>query len=554
MSVIVKVLRTLRVAVLLAATACGGGSSGGGSMTGSSTGGGTGTSAPERTDVLTYHYDTARSGANLTETVLTPANVNSNSFGLLRTLAADGLVDAAPIVVTGVSINGGAHTVVYVASEHDSVYAYDADDGTMLKQVSLLPSGETPSDDRGCGQVAPEIGITSTPVVDKSQGPNGTLFVVAMSKDSSGGYHQRVHALDLASLADRMPATLVQGAFPGAGPNSSNGQLSFEPGQYKERGALLLTQGQLITVWGSHCDISPYNVWIMGYRESSLTQTQVLNLTPNGSMGSIWHVSGLAVDSGGALYGILANGSFDTTLAADGMPGQGDYGNAAVRLSISTASNSLAVTDYFTPFNTHMESAEDQDFGSGSPMVLPDQTDTAGNTQHLLFTAGKDGAIYLLDRDNMGKYASGGNQIYQELAGALGGGGLFSAPAYFNGTVYVGPNGGPLYAYAFDNARLSATPSSKTSAAFSYPGTSPSVSADGTSNAIVWAIQSSAGSAAVLHAYNPTNLAEEYYNSAQAASQRDAIGNGNKYITPVVADGKVLVGTPTGVAVFGLLK
>jgi hypothetical protein len=504
--------------------------------------------------VPTYHHDASRSGGNLTETVLTPSNVNSTLFGLLHILPADGLVDAAPVIATGVNIGGSIHNVVYVASEHDSMYAYDADTGAALLQVSLLANGEMPSDDRSCNQVTPEIGVTGTPVIDRSAGPNGTLFVVAMSKDGSGNYYQRLHALDLTTLTDRLTPVVVRGTYPGTG-SYSNGTLSFDPAQYKARGALLLTQGQIMTAWGSHCDTTPYNVWIIGYSETTLAQTQVLNLTPNGQQGSIWNVSGLSVDSGGALYGLLANGTFDTTLNASGFPNQGDYGNAAVRLSLTGANNSLAVTDYFTPWDTVEESVGDIDFGSGSPLVLPDQTDSSGNTRHLLFSAGKDTNIYLLDRDNMGKFTgnngSSTDDIYQELDGVLMG--LFSAPSYFNGSIYVGDVNGTLKSFTLSQARLPSTPTSQSSAVFNYPGTSPSISANGTSNAIVWAVQSAPGSPAVLHAYNAANLAQEYYNSTQAANNRDAFGNGNKYITPVVANGKVFVGTPTGVAMFGLL-
>jgi hypothetical protein len=495
-----------------------------------------------------------RSGQNLTETQLTPANVNSSSFGLLRTLPADGLVDAGPLVVSQLTVAGAVHNVVYVATEHDSVYAYDADTGTALLHVSLLGANETASDARSCNQVSPEIGITSTPVIDRSAGPNGTLFVVAMSKDGSGNYYQRLHALDLTTLADRVAPVTVQATYPGTGSGSS-GTLSFDPKQYKERGALLLTQGQIFTVWASHCDYTPYNLWIMAYTEASLTQAEVLNLTPNGSQGSLWDVAGLALDSSnGALYALAANGTFDTSLSATGFPGQQDYGNAAVRLSLSNGS--LSVTDYFTPWDTVAESAGDIDLGSGSPLVLPDMTDAGGVTRHLLFGAGKDGNLYLLNRDDMGKYSGNQgstNSIYQELDGVLGSTGLYSAPAYYNGALYVGAVNEPLQAWNFTGARLPSAPSSQTTAVFDFPGTSPSVSGNGAGNGIVWAITSSPSSAAILHAYNPANLAQEYYNSTQAANNRDAIGNGNKFVTPVVANGKVFVGTPNGVAEFGLL-
>ncbi|MGH8205760.1 MAG: PQQ-binding-like beta-propeller repeat protein [Steroidobacteraceae bacterium] len=528
--------------------ACGGGSS----DTPASTASGSGSTPPANvtfgTDVLTYHDDVMRSGQDLTESVLTPQNVNSSSFGKLRILAADGIVDAAPLIASGLTVNGTRRNVVYVASEHDSVYAYDADTGTLLARVSLLASGETPSDPRGCGQVSPEIGITSTPVIDLSAGPNGTLYVVAMSKDASGGYHQRLHALDLVTLADRLTAVQIQASAPGNGPNSDAGTLQFDPKQYKERAALLLANGKIYLTFASNCDIGPYNGWIMAYDESTLMQAQVLQITPNGIDGAVWDTGGMAADSQANIYAAVGNGTFDTALDAQGMPDQQDFGNAA--LKIATGGSALTVADYFTPSNTVSESANDVDFGSGSVMLLVDQTDTAGTVHHLLVAGGKDGNLYLLDRDDMGHYDAAADQVYQRIAV---GGPLYSAPIYFNGSLYVGDSGGTLKAYAFSNAQLAATPSSQSSQTFSYPGTAPAVSAQGTANAILWAVESAQGSPAVLYAYDPADLGQQYYASSQAARRRDSFGTGNKFITPVIANGKVFVGTADGVAVFGLL-
>jgi len=493
-----------------------------------------------------------RTGQNLAETVLTPANVTSAKFGLLRTLPADNVVDAAPLVATGVLIGGIKHDVVYVATEGDTVYAYDAGSGAALVHVSLLASGETTSDTRSCDQVIPVIGITSTPVIDRSVGANGTLFVVAMSKDSSGGYHQRLHALDLSTLNARIPAVEIAATAPGNSPNGSGGTLSFGPGDYKERGALLAQNGQIYTVWASHCDDQPYNGWIIAYNETTLAQTAVLNYTPNGGQGAIWNTSGLAADSAGSLYAMAGNGTFETALTGTGFPNQSDYGNTVMKLAAGP--NSLSVADYWAASNTVSESAGDIDLGSGSPMLLPDQTDAAGNTRHLLIGAGKDGNVLLLDRDSLGKFNASASvsTAYQRVASLLPGG-LRSAFAYFNGSVYVADSGGTLKAFTLNAALLPAAPTSQSTATFGYPGSSPSVSANGTSNAILWALTSSSSAAAILHAYNPANLQQEYYNSTQAASGRDAFGNGQRYITPVVANGQVFVGTPNGVAVFGLL-
>jgi len=536
------------IAYCLALAACAGRSGSASPAGGTGTGGsGSGTTV-FGTDVLTYHNDAMRTGQNLTETLLTPHNVNVSSFGKLRILASDGLVDAAPLIVSGISLGGAMRNVVYLVSEHDSVYAYDADSGALLLHTSLLGSGESSSDPRGCSQVSPEIGITATPVIDRSAGPNGTLFVVAMSRDGSGNYYQRLHALDLLTLADRLPAATIQASAPGNGPDSSGGVLQFDPKQYKERAALLLVNGQLYLAFASHCDIQPYNGWIMAYSESTLAQTAVLQLTPNGSEGAIWDAGGLAADSAGALYATVANGTFDTTLDTHGMPGQQDFGNAALRIALT--GSALTVGDYFTPFNTASESANDVDLGSGSVVLLMDQTDSAGTIHHLMAVGGKDATLYVLDRDDMGRFNPSANATYEQLS--LGGG-LYSAPVYFNGSVYLGDVGGTLKAYRFANAQLPATPNSQTSTTFAYPGTSPALSAQGSANAILWALESAAGSAAVLHAYNPANLGEEYYNSTQAAGGRDSFGDGNKFITPVIANGKVFIGTPDGVAVFGLL-
>ena len=502
------------------------------------------------TDVLTYHNDTLRTGQNLTETTLTPTNVKSSSFGLLRVLNTDNPVDATPLIASKVSIAGALHNVVYVATENDTVYAYDADSGALLLHISLLGSGEVASDTRSCGATAPGIGVTATPVIDRSIGPNGTLYVVAMSKDSSSNYYQRLHALDLTTLADRMPAVAIQATAAGGGANTSNGVQTFSPAQYLERGALLAANGQIYTVWASHCDHGPYNGWVIAYSEASLAQTAVLNYTPNGTEGAVWSVAGLAADTAGALYGLAGNGTFDSALDTNGFPSQGDYGNAAIKLS-STAT-ALSITDYYAAPNTISESNSDTDLGSGSPILLPDQTDATGTTRHLMIGVGKDGNMLLLDRDNLGKYNASTSQAYQVVSGGLPGG-SYSAFAYFNGSVYLADVGGTLKAFTLNEALLPATWTSQSTATYAFPGSSPAVSANGSSNGIVWAVVSNASGAAVLHAYNPANLAQEYYNSTQAANGRDAFGNGEKFITPVIANGKVFIGTPSGVAVFGVL-
>jgi len=503
-------------------------------------------------NVTTYHNDTARTGQNLGETMLTSSNVNSSSFGKLFVISVDGRVDAQPLYLTQVSIpNHGTHNVVYVETEHASVYGFDADNGTLLWQVSMLGAGETTSDDHGCGQITPEIGITSTPVIDSKAGPHGTIYVVAMSKDGTGNYHQRLHALDVTTGAEKFGSPQnIQASFPGTGDNSSGGNVVFAPGQYAERAGLLLLNGVVYTGWTSHCDIRPYTGWIMGFDQSTLAQVSVLNVTPNGNEGSVWMSgAGLAADTSGNIFVLDANGTFDTTLDANGFPSQGDFGNAF--LKISTANSGLAVADYFEMFNQGAENGSDEDLGSGGALVLPDLTDGLGHTRHLAVGAGKDSNIYVVDRDAMGKFSPSQNNIYQELQGALSGS-VFSMPAYFNNTVYYGAVGDNIKAFAISNAQLAVAPASQTGNAFGYPGATPSISANGTSNAILWAGEN--GNSAVLHAYDATNLSHELYNSNQASGGRDQFGAGNKFITPMITNGKVYVGTANGVGVFGLLQ
>jgi hypothetical protein len=509
--------------------------------------------SPTGNDAITYHYDNARTGLNPNETILTPANVNASTFGKLNLLAVDGKVDAEPLYLSAVVIQDQTHNVLYVVTEHDSIYAFDADNGTQLWKNSALANGETTSDDHGCSQITPEIGITSTPVIDRRQGTNGTVFIVAMTKDSSGAYHQRLHALDITTGADTTGSpSEIAGTYPGTGDNSSGGNVIFAPGQYAERVGLLLMNQTIYLGWTSHCDSRPYTGWVMAYSGTTLQQTQILNLTPNGSEGSIWMSgAGLAGDTSGNIYFLDANGTLDPTVNASGFPINADYGNAMTKLS--TTNQSLKVADYFEPYNSIAESNADIDLGSGGALLLPDLTDSSGVVHHLMVGAGKDKNIYIGNRDNLGKYNSANNNsLYQELTNALPNG-AWSMPAYFNNTVYYGGVGDYLKAFSITNAKLGSTPSSKSATTFGYPGATPSISSNGTSNAIVWAVDSSTGSTAVLHAYDATNLTKEIYNSTQASGSRDSFGTGNKFITPMIINGKVYVGTPSGVAVFGLL-
>jgi hypothetical protein len=479
-------------------------------------------------DVTTYKYDLARTGLNSRETILTTANVKSATFGLQRILSADAAIFAQPLYLSALNIAGAAHNVVFVATEHNSVYAYDADSGAKLWQVSVNIAGETTSDNRSCDQISPEIGITATPVIDRN--------------------HQRIHALDVTNGSELFNGPKeITASYPTAG----GGTTTMDPGAYKDRAGLLLLNGEVYTTWGSHCDFDPYTGWIIAYSGSTLARTRVLNIAPNSNnLGpAIWQSGGApAADDNGYIYLLAANGVFETTLDANGFPNMGDYGNSFLKLS--TAGGTLAVADYFAMWNEVSESNADLDLGAGSPLLLPDLTDATGTTKHLAFGAGKDGNIYIVNRDSLGKFDPSKNNIWQQID--QGGQEVRSTPAYFNGHVYLSARDVGLKAYSITNARLSASPTSQTAATFGYPGTVPVVSSNGTSNGIVWA--STTANPSILYAYDAANLATVLYSSNQAANSRDSFGQTNKFNAPVVVGGKVFVPTKTGVAVFGLLN
>jgi hypothetical protein len=547
--------------LLLGLSACGGG----GSSEGGGGGGGGNPPPLSNVEVLTYHNDNSRSGLNPNETILTTANVGSGSFGMVGSMSVSGLVDAEPLYVGNLNMNGTAHNVLFVATEQDVVYAFDADTFALLWQQSVLGANESPSDSRSCGQISPSIGVTSTPVIDLSAGPNGTIFLVSMSKDSGSNYHHRLHALDLVTHAELNGGpTEVQASVSGTATGSVGGTVTFVPSQYKERASLLLLGGTIYTTWASNCDDPNYTGWVIGYSEATLQRQSVLNVTANGTTqggkeGGIWMAgSGPAADSAGAIYLLVGNGTFDTTLNGGGFPINGNFGNAFLKLTAS--GNNLTVADYFVMHNAcctgTSESNQDTDLGSGGVMLLPDLQDNAAHTWHLAVGAGKDGFIYVVNRDSMGKFnPSNDKAIYQKDndpngdssgTGVLGGG-IWSAPAYFNNIVYYGPNGNKLLAFSISNAKLSTAPASMSPNAFGYPGVTPSVSANGTANGIVWAI-ANGNSQSTLYAYDATNLANQLYQTSFADNVY------NKYVTPLVANGRVYVGTPNAVLVFGLLN
>ena len=515
-------------------------------------------------NVLTYQYNNARTGANLQETTLTPANVNSNSFGLLSNVTLDGKVDAQPLYEADLAIpNLGIHNVLFVATENDSLYALDANDGEVLwhdgpsgTATTLLPTGESPvqaSDLAGSQQFGAELGILDTPVIDPT---TNALYVEAESRalvDGSLVFHQRIHAIDILTGVEKVAPRSIDSSitYPGQNPVGNGSVVSFDPKQYKERDALTFANGVVYTGWASNSDIPPYTGWVIGFKASDLSLAAVLNIDPNGiepsdaidgpSGNTFWNSGGgFAVDDAGNLYNASANGPFDAEA--------GDYGDSIIKFS---ATKGLAVSGYFAPFNQQVLSNEDGDLGSSDVILLPDLQDASGQTVHLAVTAGKDGSIYVVNRDNLGQFnASSNANAHQVLPDALTIEEL-GAGAYFNGQLYYGANSQPLRAFTFTNSLLSATPTSQTAMSFGYPGTSPSISADGNSNGIVWAVEE--GSTAVLHAYDASNLAVELYNTNQAANGRDQFGADSKFIVPTIADGHVFVGTQTGVAIFGLL-
>ena len=509
-------------------------------------------------DVLTQHNDVARMGANLNETVLTPAKVNASGFGKIFSHAVDGYVYAQPLLLSDVVIPGkGTHNIVIVATEHDSVYAFDADDSDgnnagPLWQVSFinLAAGVTtvPTGDVGSGDIVPEIGITSTPVIDPT---TGTLYVEVKTKEPSNKYVHRLHALEVATGAER-PGSPVQitASIKGTGDgNNGAGSVPFNGLREMNRPGLALvtptghTRPLVYLAYASHGDNGPYHGWILGYDTQTLQLSQVFNTTPNGGLGGIWMAGcGPAFDSNGNLYVITGNGTFS--------PAQGNYGDSF--LKISTESSGLVLADYFTPFNQDALNSTDADLGSGGAVVLPDSVGSAAHP-HLLVGCGKEGKIYLLDRDSMGHFHAGNDtQIVQSLAGKIGG--TWSTPAFYKNRLYYQGSGDVLKSLPFANGKLTGVIQSQSTTAFGFPGATPSISANGDTNGIAWVLQTDAyGSrgTAVLHAYNAENLAVELYHSNQRGT-RDVPGPAVKFTLPTVANGKVYVGSGTALSVYGL--
>lgn len=508
--------------------------------------------------VTMYHNDLSRTGANTQETILTPANVNVSEFGKLFSVPVDGAVYAQPLYLAGIKIAGGTHNVLYVATEHDTVYAIDANTGAVYAQVSLIPSGGTTVNsetDLGCSDLVPEIGITGTPVIDPT---TGTLYVVAKSK-VSGALVQYLHALNVATLAEKFggPA-LIQAQVPGSGYDSSGGVVAFNSKRQNQRAALALTQGHVIIGWSSHCDSDPWHGWVMSYNAATLAQEAAFNTSPNSSRSGVW-MSGAApaVDASGNIYFATGNGGWD---------GTSDFGDSILKLG-PPANGSFPVLDYFTPYDQADLDANDVDVASGGLVLLP----PLANGTQLLAQQGKAGTIVLLNTGNLGQYCvnatppcSGSDpQIVEEIPDASSG--IWGSPAYWNGNLYWTGANDTINAYSFNangSGLISTTPTSQSAQVFAFSAPTPTISSNGTSGAILWALDGSADDSTCdgggsnclgLYAYDATNLANLLYTSMQAENNRDSPGVAVKFEKPIVANGMVYVGTQSTVTAYGLL-
>jgi uncharacterized repeat protein (TIGR03806 family) len=524
--------------------------------------------------MLTYHNNNARHGANTNEAILTLANVNPNNFGKLISYSVDGYVYAQPLVMTNVNIPGkGIHNVVYIVTEHGSVYAFDAD-GTAgaapLWQISFLnpAAGVTsvPGGDVGTADIVPEVGITATPVIDPV---TATLYLEAKTKEVTAGntsYVHRLHALDIATGLERTggpvfnsPVVINCTNYPGTGTagyadNDGAGHVIFNTMREHSRPALTLANGVIYIAYASHGDNQPYHGWLFAYHAQTLAQLSVYNTTPNGGLGGFWQGGGGAtVDAAGNFYFITGNGSFNATGATFN---QATNSFAMSVLKFAPTNGVLTLVDYFSPHDEAGLSGGDADFGSGAAIVLPDSAGSVTHP-HLLAAAGKGGRVYLLDRDNLGRFnAANDNQIVQTLPNAMGGGqnGSYMTPAFFNNTLYYIGMNDYLKAFPMSGGFLSTAAPKQSPTFYGDKGSSsPSISANGTSNAIVWAIESDAYASsgpAILHAYNATNVAQELYNSNQNPV-RDNPGGAVKFIVPTVVNGKVYVGAQYTLSIFG---
>lgn len=499
-----------------------------------------------RPAVTTWQYNRRRTGANLQETRLTPANVNPRQFGKVFTLPVDGAVYAQPLYLPGLQIpDRGRHNVIFVATEGDSVYAFDAAGRPrqpLWHDRFINPaagvSTVTPQQ-IGCGQITPQIGITATPVIDRTR---GVIYVIARTWEE-GRFEQRLHALNVLTGAE-MPHSpvAIRAWFPGTGDGSRGGRIEFDPKRNNARAALLLFHGQVYAAWSSPCDAVPYHGWLLGYNARTLRLESLFMPTPDSNDGGIWQSgAGPAAGRGGHIYVAIGNGGFDA-IAAPGKPADADYGDSLLKLG-----RTLAVMDFFTPFDHHAMNLADNDLGSGGPVLLP---------RGLLAIAGKSGTIYLLHRARLGGVSTGDRQVAQAQRSQLGA--MLGSPAYWNGNLYFASAGHRMSQFRLFNGRLSAQPAHRTREKYYYPGATPMVSAHGAHDGIVWALQLGAFHAglnqpAVLHAYDARDIGRELF-SSQWHPKPDTAGPEVKFVPPMVANGRVYVAAQNSITVYGLLK
>lgn len=487
-----------------------------------------------------------RSAVNSQEIQLTPTSATAARFGKLFTLPVDGHIFGQPLYVPGLTIGGKTHDVIFVATENDTVYAFDADqNASALWNTSLVNagSGEAPvpcGDVDGCS-ISGTIGVTATPVISVDR---NAIYVEARSKQN-GAYLHKLHALDLTTGAEKFggPA-IIKASVPGsASDHDSQGNVNFNPLRENCRPGLLLANGVVYLAFASINDDTPYHGWILGYNADTLQPASVFNVTPNGSAGGIWQNNGISADSSGNIFAVAGNGTTP--------PSTNNYGQAYVKLTLQ--GGQPVVADYFAPFNASTLNNTDLDVGSGGLLLLPDQS---GAHPHLLVAAGKEGRIYLVDRDNMGKFQSGDDsQIVQSIPNAVGGSGErnFYPPVFWNGNVYFSGANDVIKAFSLQNGLLSTSPVMQSSTTFSFPGSGMIVSSNGSSGAILWSLEWHASShAGTLHAYDPGNLSHEFWNSDQSGS-RDSLGTTTRLNVPLVINGKVYVSGISSVTVFGLL-
>lgn len=516
-----------------------------------------------QTAVTTYHYDNSRAGQNIRETILTPANVSSDQFGRLFSQTVDGFVYAQPLLAPALAIPGnGTHKVVFVATENDSVYAFDADgnEGANAKPLwhaNLIdPShgaaaGASPVNmdaELHCDAILPLVGTTSTPVIDLR---TNTIYVETFSKEN-GLFVHRLHALDLSRGTEKFKGPVViRAVVAGQGAGSSGGNVAFDALHQLNRPGLLLLDGMVYVAYSSHCDRLPAHGWLFAYDALTLAQKDVFITTPNGSHGGIW-MSGAApaADSGGNLFLTTGNGSFDPSQSAPA-----EWGNSLLKLAF--LHGKLGVLDYFVPFDYARLNRHDQDLGSGGVLLAPDQ---AGPHSHLLVTAGKEGTIYLMNRDQFAareqhlcNECNSDSQILQELPRAVKS--VFGPPVYWNNSVYFGGVKDSVKAFSLQGGVLSTTPTSSSPEVYPYPGASMSISANGNTGGILWAVQTSAyktNGSAILRAYDAKDISRLLY--ASDSKPGDAPGGAVKFAVPVVANGKVYLGTADRLSVYGLVK